>query len=126
MLISCLSCWQATAAVATNHQGTLVLAHSNKDTILLLLLLLVPAGVFAAGDCCTVDAACTAPHWFQMRLWSQARLMGCAAAAAMAGSLETELQPFSFELVSIRLCGWLQQQLGCIHVFKQRSCSSTA
>jgi hypothetical protein len=35
-----------------------------------------------------------------MRLWSQARLMGCQAAAAMSGALETELQPFSFELVS--------------------------
>lgn len=59
--------------------------------------------MFAAGDCCTVDPGCTAPHWFQMRLWGQARLMGCQAAAAMAGTLETELQPFSFELVSAAL-----------------------
>jgi hypothetical protein len=39
-----------------------------------------------------------------MRLWSQARLMGCQAAAAMSGALETELQPFSFELVRVWSC----------------------
>ncbi|WIA12757.1 hypothetical protein OEZ85_006392 [Tetradesmus obliquus] len=55
-------------------------------------------GVFAAGDCCTVAPGSAALHWFQMRLWSQARLMGCHAAAAMSGALEKELQPLSFEL----------------------------
>lgn len=59
------------------------------------------AGVFAAGDCCTVAPGSAALHWFQMRLWSQARLMGCHAAAAMSGALEEELQPLSFELVSL-------------------------
>jgi len=28
-------------------------------------------GVFAAGDCCTVQAQQQACHWFQMRLWTQ-------------------------------------------------------
>lgn len=55
--------------------------------------------IYAAGDCCTVDPSVTAPHWFQMRLWTQARLMGCHAAAAMAGMLGTEVFSFSFELV---------------------------
>lgn len=38
--------------------------------------------VYAAGDVCT---ACwdPAPHWFQMRLWSQARQMGAFAAKCM-------------------------------------------
>lgn len=56
-------------------------------------------GIYAAGDCCTVNPAATAPHWFQMRLWTQARLMGVHAAASMAGLLDVEVFSFSFELV---------------------------
>jgi len=54
--------------------------------------------VFAAGDVCTVDW--TSEHWFQMRLWSQARQMGLYAAKCMHSSLtnETILQDFCFEL----------------------------
>lgn len=54
--------------------------------------------VFAAGDvCCAMwDRA---PHWFQMRLWTQARQMGTYAAKAMAASLTGEqfYQDFCFE-----------------------------
>jgi len=54
--------------------------------------------IFAAGDVCTVDW--TSEHWFQMRLWSQARQMGLYAAKCMHSSLtnETILQDFCFEL----------------------------
>lgn len=54
--------------------------------------------VFAAGDVCTVNW--TFEHWFQMRLWSQARQMGLYAAKCMHSSLtnETILQDFCFEL----------------------------
>lgn len=41
--------------------------------------------IFAAGDCCTVDCRALPPDslWFQMRLWSQARVMGACAARNM-------------------------------------------
>lgn len=54
--------------------------------------------IFAAGDVCTVDW--TSEHWFQMRLWSQARQMGMYAAKCMYSTLEDEtlLQDFCFEL----------------------------
>lgn len=31
-------------------------------------------GVYAAGDCCTLDWPGMAPHFFQMRLWTQVRV----------------------------------------------------
>lgn len=49
-------------------------------------------GVFAAGDCCQVylDSKNEGPrHWFQMKLWSQARSMGIYAAHCMAAALQT-------------------------------------
>lgn len=57
--------------------------------------------IFAAGDVCTASWE-QAPHWFQMRLWTQARQMGMYAAKTMAASLAGEevLQDFSFELFS--------------------------
>lgn len=48
--------------------------------------------VFVAGDCAhtTFDFSYEedAEHWFQMRLWSQARRMGIYAARAMAGEVD--------------------------------------
>ena len=35
--------------------------------------------IFAAGDCCSMVDQDGSPHWFQMRLWSQARTMGMYA-----------------------------------------------
>jgi len=54
--------------------------------------------IFAAGDVCTVDW--TSEHWFQMRLWTQARQMGMYAAKCMYFKQinETFLQDFCFEL----------------------------
>jgi len=54
--------------------------------------------IFAAGDVCTVDW--TSEHWFQMRLWTQARQMGMYAAKCMYFKHinETLLQDFCFEL----------------------------
>lgn len=56
--------------------------------------------VYAAGDCSYANWT-WAPHWFQMRLWSQARQMGFQAAKCMFGHSQGEsLVPldFSFEL----------------------------
>lgn len=55
--------------------------------------------VFAAGD--VAHAAWNhAPHWFQLRLWTQARQMAGMAAKAMHGRIMNEdvLQDFCFEL----------------------------
>ncbi|TPP57743.1 Pyridine nucleotide-disulfide oxidoreductase domain-containing protein 1 [Fasciola gigantica] len=56
--------------------------------------------VYAAGDCAFANWT-WAPHWIQMRLWSQARQMGFQAAKAMFGHATGErLVPldFTFEL----------------------------
>jgi NAD(P)H-nitrite reductase large subunit len=55
--------------------------------------------VYAAGDVCTVTWK-TSPHWFQMRLWSQARQMGDYAARSMWSAYQNkEIQlDFAFEL----------------------------
>jgi len=57
-------------------------------------------GVFAAGDAATANWQ-LAPNWFQMRLWSQARQMGGAAAKAMVAQVENQIdylpQDFCFE-----------------------------
>lgn len=55
--------------------------------------------VYAAGDVCTA-AWPHAEHWFQMRLWTQARQMGSMAGRSMAAAFnkETIYQDFCFEL----------------------------
>uniref|UniRef100_A0A1Q3FHV2 Putative cdna sequence n=1 Tax=Culex tarsalis TaxID=7177 RepID=A0A1Q3FHV2_CULTA len=55
--------------------------------------------VYAAGDVCSAGWE-HAQHWFQMRLWTQARQMGAMAARAMAAKRagETIYQDFCFEL----------------------------
>lgn len=55
--------------------------------------------VYAAGDCCYAGWK-HAEHWFQMRLWTQARQMGGMAAKSMAGHFKNEevIQDFCFEL----------------------------
>jgi len=55
--------------------------------------------VYAAGDACTA-AWMPAQHWFQMRLWTQARQMGAMAGRSMAAIHEGETiyQDFCFEL----------------------------
>ena len=57
------------------------------------------AGVYAAGDSCTAGWV-LAKHWFQMRLWTQARQMGAYAARCMAADQDGEdiLQDFCFEM----------------------------
>ena len=57
--------------------------------------------IYAAGDSCTASWS-LAPHWFQMRLWSQARQMADYAARSMWSSYSSpnakvELD-FCFEL----------------------------
>lgn len=41
--------------------------------------------IFAAGDCCSVQGT---GHWFQVRLWRQARAMGLYAAKCMTDSVD--------------------------------------
>uniref|UniRef100_A0A182JR63 Small ribosomal subunit protein mS40 n=1 Tax=Anopheles christyi TaxID=43041 RepID=A0A182JR63_9DIPT len=56
-------------------------------------------GIYAAGDVCYA-AWELAPHWFQMRLWTQARQMGAMAARSMAAKRAGEeiYQDFCFEM----------------------------
>uniref|UniRef100_A0A182SYU7 FAD/NAD(P)-binding domain-containing protein n=1 Tax=Anopheles maculatus TaxID=74869 RepID=A0A182SYU7_9DIPT len=55
--------------------------------------------VYAAGDVCYAGWE-QAPHWFQMRLWTQARQMGAMAARSMAAKRAGEeiYQDFCFEM----------------------------
>ena len=57
--------------------------------------------VFAAGDVCHAKWEAAPPrHWFQMRLWTQARQLGLFAGQCMAASLRGEAiaRDFSFEV----------------------------
>ncbi|KAI4464167.1 pyridine nucleotide-disulfide oxidoreductase domain-containing [Holotrichia oblita] len=55
--------------------------------------------IYAAGDVCHANWE-HAQHWFPMKLWTQARQMGCYAAKCMSGALNKEeiLQDFCFEI----------------------------
>uniref|UniRef100_A0A1B0AH67 Pyridine nucleotide-disulfide oxidoreductase domain-containing protein 1 n=1 Tax=Glossina pallidipes TaxID=7398 RepID=A0A1B0AH67_GLOPL len=55
--------------------------------------------IYAAGDVCTASWPST-DHWFQMRLWTQARQMGSMAGRSMAAAFNSEkiYQDFCFEL----------------------------
>lgn len=55
--------------------------------------------IYAAGDVCSVNWD-VAKHWFQMKLWTQARQMGCYAAKCMSGHLQKQeiIQDFCFEM----------------------------
>ncbi|KAF5841479.1 hypothetical protein DUNSADRAFT_12644 [Dunaliella salina] len=57
-----------------------------------------PHSVFAAGDCCTIPEEYLGPHFFQMRLWTQARIMGIYAAHCMVGMEEEFGSSFGLEL----------------------------
>lgn len=56
-------------------------------------------GIYAAGDICFAGWE-WAKHWFQMRLWTQARQMGMMAGKSMAADFNKEeiYQDFCFEL----------------------------
>lgn len=56
-------------------------------------------GIYAAGDVCTAGWT-KAKHWFQMRLWTQARQFGAMAGKSMAAAFEGNevYQDFCFEL----------------------------
>lgn len=57
------------------HDGSLLVDESMMTSI---------DDVYAAGDCCWVNLKnVDSQHWFQMRLWSQARFMGILAAYSM-------------------------------------------
>ena len=62
------------------------------------------AGVFAAGDACTVSRGGGGgggdgnAGWFQMRLWSQARSMGIRAAHCMLGVQDQMASDLAFDL----------------------------
>ncbi|XP_055938282.1 pyridine nucleotide-disulfide oxidoreductase domain-containing protein 1-like isoform X2 [Argiope bruennichi] len=55
--------------------------------------------IFAAGDVCTASWSLS-KHWFQMRLWTQARQMGAYAAKCMACDMrgETAILDVCFDL----------------------------
>lgn len=51
------------------------------------------SNIFAAGDCCCLEwPKRESDHWFQLRLWRQARAAGLYAAQCMADSVD-ELGP---------------------------------
>ena len=56
-------------------------------------------GVHAAGDSCSAAwPLAQSRHWFQMRLWSQARAQGVYAAHCMAGVRADTGSDMAFEL----------------------------
>ncbi|XP_018318893.1 pyridine nucleotide-disulfide oxidoreductase domain-containing protein 1 [Agrilus planipennis] len=73
------------------------------------------SNIYAAGDVCTANWQ-LAKHWFQMKLWTQARQMGCFAAKSMAAAFAREeiYQDFCFEMFthSTKLFGYKVILLG--------------
>lgn len=73
------------------------------------------SNIYAAGDICTANWT-LAKHWFQMKLWTQARQMGCYAAKSMSAHSQNEtlLQDFCFEMFahSTKLFGYKVILLG--------------
>ncbi|GJQ84691.1 hypothetical protein Trydic_g12710 [Trypoxylus dichotomus] len=71
--------------------------------------------IYAAGDVCHANWE-HAKHWFPMKLWTQARQMGCYVAKCMSGALNKEeiLQDFCFEIFThtTRLFGYKVILLG--------------
>lgn len=71
--------------------------------------------IYAAGDICSASWE-VAKHWFQMKLWTQARQMGCYVAQCMSANLNKEdiLQDFCFEIFthSTKLFGYKVILLG--------------
>ncbi|KAF2881139.1 hypothetical protein ILUMI_25050 [Ignelater luminosus] len=71
--------------------------------------------IYAAGDICAPNWS-FAKHWFPMKLWTQARQMGCYVAKCMSSALNNEevLQDFCFELFahSTKLFGYKVILLG--------------
>ncbi|EFA04075.1 pyridine nucleotide-disulfide oxidoreductase domain-containing protein 1 [Tribolium castaneum] len=71
--------------------------------------------IYAAGDICAAGWP-PAKHWFQMKLWTQARQMGCYAAKCMSAHSNNEslLQDFCFEMFahSTKLFGYKVILLG--------------
>eukprot|EP01026_Neomeris_dumetosa_P019331 TRINITY_DN17796_c0_g2_i5.p1 TRINITY_DN17796_c0_g2~~TRINITY_DN17796_c0_g2_i5.p1 ORF type:complete len:506 (+),score=83.99 TRINITY_DN17796_c0_g2_i5:87-1604(+) len=61
--------------------------------------------IYAIGDCCTAVQRVeqgkqdpTSEHWFQMRLWTQARIQGTFVAHVMLGLADELAYGFNFEL----------------------------
>lgn len=59
--------------------------------------------VYAAGDVCHTNWESNSKHWFQMRLWTQARQMGLYSAQCMSthfksGGKEKQMLDFCFEM----------------------------
>ena len=83
------------------------------------------AGVYAAGDACTIAWTDKSPHWFQMRVWTQASAVGISCSykpASNHGVSQNQLQMhFPAALLSAthsvkcRAClpNFNQQQMPC-------------
>ena len=61
--------------------------------------------IYAAGDVCSTNQWPYAPHWHQMRLWTQARQMGAFAAQCMVEHRNLALNdPQSSEDIPLNIC----------------------
>jgi small subunit ribosomal protein S18b len=82
----------------TVENGKFDLANDNGIKVNERMQTNIP-NIYAAGDVCSASWN-VAKHWFQMRLWTQARQMGCYAARCMVDSLDNRetIQDFCFEL----------------------------
>jgi pyridine nucleotide-disulfide oxidoreductase domain-containing protein 1 len=96
-------------------------------------------GVYAAGDCCLcqpttalgsgmcsdIDNALAGKHWFQMKLWTQARSTGIYAAQCMCGQQDSWGGDFFFEIFAhvtrffgykVRSLSWSEAALNLQHI----------
>lgn len=83
--------WISDETVRKGQHGNLIVDRMMRTTA---------QDVYAAGDVVECDSSWTqeGAHWFQMRLWSQAKQMGTHAAQCMAGVGTPDALGFNFEL----------------------------
>ncbi|CAH1183704.1 unnamed protein product [Phaedon cochleariae] len=115
--ISCNLIISATGVIARKHfnmKNPLVLSEIGEIQVNEYMQTNLP-NIYAAGDVCCANWP-LAKHWFQMKLWTQARQMGSYAARCITGHMNKEevLQDFCFEIFthSTKLFGYKVILLG--------------
>lgn len=115
--ISCDLLVSATGVTPNSHFKISQPLHTSQDGGILVNEFMQSSNenIYVAGDLCTANWQ-HAPQWFPMKLWTQARQMGCYAARAMSSKhLNEEIyQDFCFELFThtTRLFGYKVVLLG--------------
>lgn len=101
VIVSCIgvapnTSWLPAGAFRTAEDGGLWVNERMETSV---------KDVYAAGDVCTLGEDIMGPQFFQIRLWSQARMTAEYAAHCMIDSKEADLLDLGLDLVSDSVLG---------------------